>query len=140
MMKSPELSTLETSLGEELKLRAEGSHRSDFGKDTLAQSARLHFEDVEFEDMIPLYAAAAIPKNHDCEDEIDDQKSCKAATESPLATKQDTAMKEQFHATSQDQLFGDFVERPEGRKVLPSDLLCTIKCNGPVMCSGSRPG
>ena len=44
-------------------------------------------EDEEFEDMIPIYAAAAISDNN--EDGIDDPKSSKAATESQLAEKWD---------------------------------------------------
>jgi hypothetical protein len=57
----------------------------------LAESAQLALEDEKFEDMIPIYAAAAISEDH--EDAID-RKSYKAATESPLADKWDTAMKE----------------------------------------------
>ena len=69
-------------------------------------------EDEEFEDMIPIYAAAAISDDH--EDAID-PKSYKAATESPLADKWDTAMKEELDAIGQHQVFGDFVKVPEGR-------------------------
>jgi hypothetical protein len=84
----------------------------------LAESAQLALQDEEFEDMIPICAAAAICDDH--EDGIDDPKSYKAATESPLADKCDTAMKEEFNAISQHHVFGDFVELPEGRKALPS--------------------
>jgi len=45
----------------------------------------LALEDEEFEDMIRIYAAAAISDDH--EDGIDDPKSYTAATESPLADK-----------------------------------------------------
>jgi len=80
----------------------------------------LALEDEEFEDMIPMYAAAAISNNHDHEDGIDDPKSYKAATESTLTEKWDTAMKEDLDAIGQHQVLGDFVELPEGRKPLPS--------------------
>jgi hypothetical protein len=43
----------------------------------------LALQDEEFADIIPIYAAAAISDNH--EDGIDNPKSYKAATESPLA-------------------------------------------------------
>ena len=59
----------------------------------MAESAQLALEDEELEDMLPIYAAAAISNNHDHEDGIDDPKSYIAATESPLANKWDTAMK-----------------------------------------------
>jgi hypothetical protein len=58
----------------------------------LAESAQLALEDEELEDMIPIYAAAAISDDH--EDGID-PKSYPAATMSPLAEKCDTAMKEE---------------------------------------------
>jgi len=118
--KSRELAGLETSLGDEWKPPAEGSRRNRAGKDTLAESAQLALEDEEFEDMIPIYAAAAISNNHDHEDGIDDPKSYKAATESSLAEKWDMAMKEELDAVGQHLVFGDFVELPEGRKALPS--------------------
>jgi hypothetical protein len=66
------LAGLETSLGDAWKPPAEGSSRNHSGKDTLAESAQLDLEDEEFEDMIPLYAAAAISDNHDG---MDDPKS-----------------------------------------------------------------
>ena len=62
--------------------------------------------------MIPIYAAAAISDNN--EDGIDDLKSFKAATESPLAEQRVTAMIEKFDAIGQHQVFGDFVELLEG--------------------------
>jgi len=71
--KSRELAGLERSLGDAWKPLAEGSRRNRAGKDTLAESAQLALEDKEFEDMIPIYAAAAISDDH--EDGIDDPKS-----------------------------------------------------------------
>jgi len=68
--KSRELAGLETSLGDGWKLLAKGSRRNRAGKDTLAESTQLALEDEEFEDIIPIYAAAAISDNH--EDGIDD--------------------------------------------------------------------
>jgi len=128
--KSRELAGLETSLGDAWKPPAEGSRRNRAGKDKLAEFAQLALEDEEFEDMIPIYAAAAISNNHDHEDGIDDPKSYKAATESPLAEKWDTAMKAELDVIGQHQVFGDFVELPEGRKVLPSHWVYKIKRNG----------
>jgi len=101
--KSGELAGLRTSLGDAWKPPAEGSRRNRAGK--LAESAQLALEDEEFEDMIPIYAAAAISDNH--KDAID-PKSYKAATESPLAEKWDTAMKDELDAIGQHQVFGDF--------------------------------
>jgi len=46
----------------------------------LAESGQLALKDEEFEDMIPIYAAAAISNNHDHKDGIDVRKSYKAAT------------------------------------------------------------
>ena len=80
--------------------------------------------------MIPIYAAAAISDNHDHEDGIDDPTSYKAATESPLAEKWDTAMKEELDTIGQHQVFGDFMELPEWRKALPSHWVCKIKRDG----------
>jgi len=47
---------------------AKGSHQNCAGK--LAKSAQLALGDEEFNNMIPIYGAAAISNNH--EDEIDD--------------------------------------------------------------------
>jgi len=71
--KSRELAGLETSLGDAWKPLAEGSRRNRSGEDTRAESAQLALEDEEFEDIIRIYAAAAISDNH--EDGIDDPKS-----------------------------------------------------------------
>jgi len=128
--RSRELAGLERSLGDALKPLAEGSRRNRAGKDTLAESAQLALEDEEFEDMIPIYAGAVISNNHNHEDVIDDPKSYIAATESPLAEKWDTAMKEDLDAIGQHQVFGDFVELPEGRKALPSHWGYKIKRDG----------
>jgi hypothetical protein len=73
----------------------------------LVESAQLTLEDEEFEDIIPIYAAASIPDNN--EDGINDPKSYKAATESPLADKCDMAMTAQIDVIGQHQVFGDFV-------------------------------
>jgi hypothetical protein len=85
----------------------------------LGESAQLALKDEEFEDMIPIYAAAAISNNHDHEDGIDNPKSQKAATESLLVDKWDTAMNEDLHAIGQHKVIGDFVELLEGRQALP---------------------
>jgi hypothetical protein len=111
--KSRELAGLEMSLGDAWKPPAEGSRRTRAGKDTFAVSAQLALEEEEFEDMIPIYTAAAISDDH--EDGIDDRKSYIAATKSPLADKWDTAMKGELAAIGQHQVFGEFVELPEGR-------------------------
>ena len=94
----------------------------------MAESAQLALEDEKFEDMTPIYAAAAISDDH--EDCIDDPMSHTAPTETLLADKWDTVMKEELYAIGQDQLFGDFVELPEGRNALPSDWVYMIKRNG----------
>jgi hypothetical protein len=123
--KSRELAGLESSLGDAWKLPAKGSNRNGAGK--LAESAQLALEDEDFEDMIPMYAAAVISDDH--EDEID-QKCYKGATQSALADKWDTAMKEELDAIGQHQVFGDFVELPEGRKASPSHWVYKIKRDG----------
>jgi len=123
--KSRVLAGLETSLGDAWKPPAEGSRRNRTGK--LAESAQLALEDEELEDMIPIYAAAAISDDH--EDAIN-PKSYKAATESPLADKWDTPMKEELGAIGQHQVFRDFMELLEGRKALPSHWVYKIKRDG----------
>jgi hypothetical protein len=125
---SRELAGLKTSLADAWKPPAEASRRNLTGKDTLAEYAQLALEDEEFEDIIPISAAAAISNDH--EDGIDDPKSNKAATESLLAAKWDSVMKEEFDAIGQHQVFGDFVELPEGRKALPSHWVYMIKGDG----------
>jgi hypothetical protein len=92
----------------------------------LREYAQLALEDGEFNDMIPIYVAAAISDDH--EDGIDDPKAYIAATESPLTEKWDTVMKEELDAIGQHQVLGDFVELQEGRKALPSHLVYKITC------------
>jgi len=126
--KSADLAALETSLGDTRKPPAEGSHRNCAGKNQLAESAQLTLEDEEFEDIHPIYAAAPISDNQ--VDGIDDPSSYKAATESPLADQWDMAMKEQFDASGQHQVFGDFLELPEERKALPCHCVYKIQHDG----------
>jgi hypothetical protein len=122
------LAGLETSLLDAWKKPAEGSHRNSPGNDMLAVSAQLALGDEEFEDMIPIYTAAAISDNH--EDGIDDPMSYNAATGSLLAEKWDTAMKQQLDGIGHHQVFREFVELTEGRTALPSHWVYKIKCNG----------
>jgi len=91
-IKSLEQAGLDTSLGDAWKPLAEGSHQDCTGKNVLAESAQLALEDEDFEDIIPIYTAAAISNDH--EDGIDDLKSYKATTESTLADTLGTAMRE----------------------------------------------
>jgi len=114
------------SLGDAWKPPGEGSRRNRAG--TLAASAQLALEDEEFEDVIPIHAAAVISDDH--EDGIDNPKSYKAATESPLTNKWDTAMKEELDAIGHHQVFGDCVELLEGRKASPSHWVYKIKRDG----------
>jgi hypothetical protein len=88
----------------------------------------LALEDVEFEDLIAIYAAAVISDDH--EDGIDDPKSYKVATKSLLADKWDIAMKAELDAIGQHQVFRDFVKSPEGRKALRSHWVYKIKRDG----------
>jgi hypothetical protein len=128
--KSRELAGLEKSLGNAWKPPAKGSLQNRPGTDTLAESAQLALEDEEFEDMIPIYAAAAMSNNRHHEDGIDEPKCYKAATESALAEKWDMVMKVELDAFSQQRVFGDFMELPEGRKALPSYWVYRIKHDG----------
>jgi len=114
------------SLGDAWKPPAEGSRSNHAGR--VAESAQLALEDEPFENIIPIYAAAVISDDH--EDWINDPRSYKAATESPLAEKWDTVMKGELDAIGQHQVFGDFVELPEGRKALPSHWVYKIKRDG----------
>jgi len=104
--KTGELAGIATSLGDAWKPPAEGSRRNHGGNDTLPQSTKLALEDEEFEDMIPIYAVAAISDDH--EDAID-PKSFKRATESPLAEKWDMATNDEFDGIGQHQVHGDIV-------------------------------
>jgi hypothetical protein len=90
----------------------------------------LALRDEELEDIIPIYAAAAIYNIHDHADGIDDPKSYKAATQSPLADTWETAINEESHAFGRHQLFGDFLELPEGRNAFPIHWVYKIKLDG----------
>ena len=61
-MKSRKLAGLETSLGDAWKPPAEGSCQNCAAK--LAETAQLAPEDEEFENLIPIHSAAAIPADH----------------------------------------------------------------------------
>jgi hypothetical protein len=75
-----------------------------------------------------IYAAAAIS---DCqEDGITSPNSDKAVANSRLADKWDTASKEELNANCQKQVFGDYVELPQGRKALTRHWLYMIKHDG----------
>jgi hypothetical protein len=84
------LSGPESSLEDAWKPPAERSDRNRTGK--LPATVQLALIDEQFEDMIPIYTAAAISDDH--EDGMDDSKSYNAVTKSPLADKWDTAMTE----------------------------------------------
>jgi hypothetical protein len=120
------LTCLKTALGEKWTLPAQGSHRNCAAK--LAVSAQFALEEEEFEDMNPMYTAAAISDDH--EDGIDNSKSHKPATESLHADIWDTVTKAGLDAIGQHQVFGDFVELPEGRKALLCHWVCKINRDG----------
>jgi hypothetical protein len=91
--KSGELAGLETSLGDAWKPPAEGTRWNRAGKNMLAASAQLALEDEELEDMILIYPVGVKSNHHDHEDGINDRTTYKAATQSLLADKWNTAMK-----------------------------------------------
>jgi hypothetical protein len=77
--------------------------------------------------MIPIYAAAMISKDYEaC---IDNQKSYKAVAKSPLAATLYAVMKPELDAIHQHQVFGNFVEFPEGRKAFSSRWVYKIERN-----------
>jgi hypothetical protein len=127
--KSRELAGFEISLGYAWKRLAEGSRWNRSVKDTWGDIAQLAREDEVCEGMIRIYTVAAISDNDDHEDAID-PRFYKAATKSPLAKTWDTAMKEELDAIGQRQVFGDFVQLPEGSKALSSHWVYKIKRNG----------
>jgi hypothetical protein len=88
----------------------------------------LALEDEEFENMIPIYTAAAISDNH--QDGIHHLTYYNAATEAPLANRWDLALEHELDVIGQHQVFGDFVELLDGRKALPSYWVYKIKCDG----------
>ena len=136
--KSRELAGLETSLGEAWKPPAEGSRRNRSGKDTLAESAQLALKDEEFEDMIPIYAAAAISNDH--EDGIDNPKSYKAATESPLADKWDTAMKEELDDLVSIKSLEISWSFRKGERLCQVTGYTRSSAMEQAMCGGTKPG
>jgi hypothetical protein len=115
------------ALREAGKPPADGSPWNRAGKDTLAESAKLALEDEEFENMIPIDTAAAISVDHQ---EAIDTKLNKAVTKSLLADQWDTAMTVEFHHIGHHQVFGDFMEIPEGKMALASHWVYTIERNG----------
>jgi hypothetical protein len=119
-MKTRELAGLGTSHGDAWKPPAASSRRNCAGKDMLAESAQWALVDEEIQQMISMYSVAAISNDHDHEDAIEDPMSYQSATEYPLLEKWDMVTKEQLQAMGQHQVYGDFVELPEGRKALPS--------------------
>jgi len=88
----------------------------------------LAVEDEEFEDLIPIYGAAAIPNYPN--DKVDDPKSHRLATESMLTETWDTARKEELNGIGRHPVFRDFMELPKGRMALPSHWVYMIECDG----------
>jgi hypothetical protein len=77
-----------------------------------------------------------------------DPKSYKATTESLLAEKWDTVMKQESDEVGQDQDIGNVLELPDGRKALPSHRVYKIKRDGAgnvqwfkarLVCGGNHP-
>jgi hypothetical protein len=126
--KSQELAGLEMSREDAWTPPADGSRWNLAGKVTLAESAQLALEDEESEDMILIYAAAAIAD--DDEDRIDNRKCYQSAIEYLLANKWDMPMYKLLHAIGQDKVFGDSVELPECRNVLPTSWVYKINHDG----------
>lgn len=124
---------LETSLRPAWMPRAEGSLHNRAGKDWWAESARLDRKDEDFEDMIPIYAAAAI--SQDQEDRFDDPKSYNAESESPLTAKWETEIKAELDAMGQHQVFRDCVEPPKVRGAFVSHWVYNIYRDG----AGNEP-
>jgi len=124
------------SLRDAWKPPAKGNCPNRAGK--LAKSAQLALEDEEIDEMVPIFTAAVISDDH--EDGIDNPKSYKAATESPLADKWDMAMKAKLDAIGQHHVFGDFVELLEGRQALPSHWAYKIKRDGAGNVQRFKPG
>jgi len=141
-MNSQELSGLVTLLGDAGEQPAECSCGNRDGK--LAESPQLALEDEEFEDMIPISAAAILSNDYD---EGIDPKSYKSATQSALTETWNMVMKEELDANGQHYVFGYLVELPDRRKASPCEWVYMIQNNGAgnvwwlkarLVCSGNH--
>jgi len=108
-LKPQALARHETSLGDAWMPPAEGCCLNYTGK--LPECAQLSLEDEEFENMIPIHAAAVFSDYQ--KDRIDDLKSHSAVTECLLTEKWIMATNTEIGPITQHQVLGDFVKLPE---------------------------
>jgi len=107
-----------------------GTRRTRSSCIRLQESSQLAPDNEEYDDYLaPIFAAACI-SDSSATDSIIDPKSLKAALESSHSDEWDKAMREELSAIEQNEVFGDLMELPEGRKAIPSHWVYKVKCDG----------